>query len=125
MSRFSTIIVVFDNVTQEDFFRRLEWSHLVKAWSKTIAWHQLSVNKVLLELDGLDGIDNLTITRRRRGNRIFIGARGRDGLLIQSGLWEFEQESQLCVCYRRVYKPELVPILRERLADFICSTFMK
>ena len=125
MSRFSTIIVVFDNVTKEDFFRRLEWSHLVKAWSKTIAWHHLSVNKVLLELDGLDGIDNLTITRRRRGNRIFIGARGRDGLLIQSGLWEFEQESQLCVCYRRVYKPELVPLLRERLADFICSTFMK
>lgn len=125
MSRFSTIIVVFDNVTEEDFFRRLEWSYLVKAWSKTIAWRQLSVNKVLLELDGLDGIENLTITRRRWGRRIFIGARDRDGLLIQSGLWEFEQESQLCVCYRRVYKPELVPVLRERLADFICSTFMK
>jgi hypothetical protein len=125
MSQSSTIIVVFDKVTREDFFRRLEWSYLVKAWSKTIAWHQLSAHKVQLELAGLDGIDNLTITRRQRGDRIFIGARDRDGVLIQSGLWEYERESQLCICYRRVYKQELVPLLRERLADFICSTFIK
>ncbi|WP_071825378.1 hypothetical protein [Xenorhabdus poinarii] len=125
MSRYSTIIVVFDQVSREDFFHRLEWPYLVRAWSRTIAWHQLSTQKVQLELDGLDGIDNLTITRRRRGDRIFIGARNKAGALIQSGLWEYEQRNQLCVCYRRVYKPELVGLLRERLPDFICSTFLK
>ncbi|WFQ79423.1 hypothetical protein PXH59_17955 [Xenorhabdus sp. SF857] len=121
----STIVVVFDQVSRADFFNRLEWPYLVKSWSKTISWHQLSAHKVQLELDGLDEIDSLTITRRRRGDRIFIGARNRVGELIQSGLWEYEQESQLCVCYRRVYKPELVNLLRERLPDFICSTFLK
>lgn len=121
----STIVVVFDQLSREDFFRRLEWPALVRAWSKTIAWRPLSAHRVLLELAGLDGIDRLTITRRRRGDRIFIGARDSDGVLLQSGVWEYECESGLCVCYRRVYRPELVVVLRERLADFVCATFMK
>ncbi|CAI2467724.1 hypothetical protein V2T44_18255 [Serratia ficaria] len=125
MTPSSTIVVVFDQLSREDFFRRLEWPALVRAWSKTIEWHYLSAHKVLLELSGLDGIDRLTITRRRRGDRIFIGARDRQGTLIQSGVWEYESESGLCICYRRVYRPELVGVLRERLADFVCTTFMK
>jgi len=121
----SIIIVVFDNITSEDFFRRLEWPYLVKAWSKTISWHQLSTHKAFLKLDGLDGIDGMTITRRRRGNRIFIGARDQSGLLIQSGIWEYEPLSHLCVCYRRIYKPNLVLLLQERLVNFILATFLK
>lgn len=125
MSRYSTVIVLFDQVSRDDFFHRLEWPQLVSAWSKTIAWQPIAAHKVRLELAGLDGIDNLIITRRRRGDRIFIGARDKHGTLIQSGLWEFEAENQLCVCYRRVYQPALVSVLRERLADFVCTTFMK
>ncbi|SMB45833.1 conserved hypothetical protein [Serratia proteamaculans] len=125
MTQPSIIVVVFDQLSREDFFRRLEWPALVRAWSRTIDWHYLSAHKVLLELSGLDGIDRLTITRRQRGDRIFIGARDRHGTLIQSGVWEYERESGLCVCYRRVYRPELVKVLRDRLADFVCATFMK
>lgn len=125
MTTSSAIIVVFDQLSREDFFRRLEWPALVQAWSKTIDWRPLSAHRVLLELSGLDGIDRLTITRRRRGDRIFIGARDMNGVLLQSGVWEYERDSGLCVCYRRVYRPELVAVLRERLADFVCTTFMK
>ncbi|MCC4107172.1 hypothetical protein [Serratia ureilytica] len=125
MTASSTIVVVFDQLSREDFFRRLEWPALVRAWSKTLTWRSLSTHRVSLELAGLDGIDRLTITRRQRGDRIFIGARDSDGVLLQSGVWEYERDSGLCVCYRRVYRPELVTVLRERLTDFVCATFMK
>ncbi|EDT0782343.1 hypothetical protein GUP44_003820 [Salmonella enterica] len=59
MTTSSTIVVVFDQLSREDFFRRLEWPALVQAWSKTIDWRPLSAHKVLLELAGLDGIESL------------------------------------------------------------------
>lgn len=119
------IIVLFDQISAPEFFRRLEWPFLVKAWSKAIGWRHLAPHKVELELAGLDGLDKITITRRARGPNIFIGARNAQGELIQSGLWTYDAEAGLGVCYRRVYKPELAETLRERLADFCCATFLK
>lgn len=125
MARYYPIVVVFDQTSKKAFFDKLEWDSLVKSWSGTIDWHQRSPYKVELKLEGLDGLNSLIITRRRRGDRIFIGARDETGQLIQSGLWEYETDSGLCICYRRVYKEALATTLRERLADFICTTFLR
>ncbi|QHM74006.1 hypothetical protein [Mixta intestinalis] len=125
MAQYYPVIVVFDQISKNTFFDKLEWASLVNAWSGTIAWYQLSPHKVELTLKGLDGLDSLIITRRRRGDRVFIGARDSAGELIQSGIWEYETDSGLCVCYRRVYKAALATTLRERLSDFIFTTFLR
>ena len=127
MTQISKVVVLFDQITAPEFFQRLEWPFLVKAWSKAIRWRHLSPHKVELELEleGLDGLNCITVTRRVRGDKIFIGARNSAGELIQSGLWEYDTEADLGVCYRRIYKPELAETLRTRLVDFCCATFLK
>ncbi len=125
MTQSSTVVVLFDQISAPDFFRRLEWPFLVKAWSKAISWQYLSPHKVKLALAGLDDLDSIVVTRRARGDRIFIGARNGAGEMIQSGVWEYDKEAGLGVCYRRIYKPDLAETLRERLADFCCATFLK
>lgn len=119
------IIVLFDQITSDEFFHRLEWEFLVSAWSKAIAWHKISPHKVRLELAGLDGLNDVIITRRAQADRIFICAKSSDGKVLQSGLWEYDHENQLGVCFRRVYNSELADILSDRLADFCYSTFLK
>jgi len=121
----AVIVVVFDQITRDEFFQRLDWPFLVKAWSKAIRWEQVSPTTVRLDLAGLDGLDSVTVTRRIRGDKVFIGARNGKGELVQTGVWEYEAESGLCVCYRRVHKIELAEVLCERLVDFCCSTFLK
>ncbi len=121
----SKVVVLFDQITATEFFRRLEWPYLVRAWSMAISWHQLAPHKVELKLGGLDGLDRITVTRRAQGGRIFIGARNASGALIQSGVWEYDREADLGLCYRRVYVPELAEVLRERLADFCFATFLR
>ena len=121
----SIIVIVFDQIAQDEFFRRLDWPFLVRAWSKTIRWERVSRSTIRLDLAGIDGLQSIFVTRRYRGNKVFIGARDGNRILIQTGVWEWDETDQFAVCYRRVYKPELVEILRERLADFCCSTFLK
>ncbi|SFU92618.1 hypothetical protein SAMN04488527_13916 [Aliiroseovarius crassostreae] len=125
MTQSSTVVVLFDQISAPEFFRRLEWPFLIKAWSKAISWHYLSPQKVELKLAGLDGLDSIVVTRRVRGDKIFIAARNGMGELIQSGVWEYDTDAGLGVCYRRIRKPDLVETLRERLADFCCATFLK
>jgi len=125
MKNCSVITVVFDQITQEDFFRRLNWDYLVKAWSNTINWEEINSMSIRLYLAGLDGLDNIVVTRRQRGDKIFIGAYNNQGELLQSGLWEYDAINQLAICYRRVYKLELAKILQDRLVDFCYSTFLK
>ncbi|EJF81415.1 Uncharacterised protein [Candidatus Bartonella washoeensis] len=62
MANYSSISAIFDQVSKKDFFKKLEWSYLIKAWSKIIDWHQLTRHKVLLKLSGLDGLESLLIT---------------------------------------------------------------
>ena len=124
MNQPAVIVVVFDQISKGEFFRRLDWSYLVRAWSNTIRWEQLTAMTIRLYLAGIDGLDSVVITRRQRGEKVFIGARDGRGQLIQSGVWEYENDSQLAVCYRRVHKPELASVLQDRLADFCCSTFL-
>ena len=121
----SIIVVVFDQIEREEFFRRLDWPYLVRAWSKAIDWESISPSTIRLDLAGIDGLQSIFVTRRHRGRKVFIGARDSNRTLIQSGVWEWDEANQLAVCYRRIYKIELVEILRERLADFCCSTFLK
>ncbi|GAA4666720.1 hypothetical protein [Bartonella pachyuromydis] len=125
MISYSSIFVIFDQVSKKDFFKKLEWPHLVKAWSETIDWHQLTPYKVSLRLSGLDGLEYLVITRKKRGQRIFICAKDKYGKLIQSGFWEYDEKNNLCICYRRIYKLEIVKALRKRLPNFLYETFMK
>lgn len=121
----SVVVVVFDQIRREDFFRNLDWPNLVRAWSKTINWESVSRSTVRLDLEGIDGLRSIFVTRRYRGNKVFIGARDSDRSLIQTGVWEWDEVAQLAVCYRRIYKPDLVPQLRERLADFCFHMFLK
>lgn len=125
MTTASIIIVVFDQIERGEFFRRLDWPFLVRAWSKTIHWERISTSTIRLDLAGIDGLQSIFVTRRYRGKKVFIGARDSNRTLIQTGVWEWDDAGQLAICYRRIYKPELVTILRERLADFCCSTFLK
>ena len=118
-------MVVFDQIEREEFFRRLDWPFLVRAWSKAIHWERISPSTIRLDLAGIDALQSIFVTRRHRGKKVFIGARDSSRVLIQTGVWEWDDVGQLAVCYRRVYKPELVMILRDRLADFCCSTFLK
>ena len=119
----SVVVVVFDQIRREDFFRSLDWPNLVRAWSKTINWESISRSTVRLDLEGIDGLRSIFVTRRYRGNKVFIGARDSDRSLIQTGVWEWDEVAQLAVCYRRIYKPDLVPLLRERLAEFCFHMF--
>jgi len=121
----SIIIVLFDGITRVQFFEKLEWPYLVKAWSKTISWKRLTPSKVQLQLSGIDELDTIIVTRKLRNNRIFIGARSGKGELIQSGVWEYDDKDGIGICYRRVFKSDLALILQERLADFCFSTFLK
>ena len=124
MNNPAVIVVIFDQISKAEFFRRLDWSYLVRAWSNTIRWEQVTERTIRLYLAGIDGLDSVLITRRQRGGKVFIGARNASGELIQSGVWEYETDSHLAVCYRRVHKPELASVLQDRLADFCCSTFL-
>jgi hypothetical protein len=120
----SIVTVIFDQISQEDFLKRLNWDYLVKAWSKTINWENINPMTIRLYLAGLDGLESIVITRRKRGEKIFIGAYNNEGELVQTGLWEYDAEHQLAVCYRKIYKTELAHILQDRLVDFCCSTFL-
>lgn len=124
MSLHSTIVVVLDQIERAEFFRRLDWPFLVRAWSKAINWERVSESTIRLDLAGIDGLQSIFVTRRYRGAKVFIGARDSQGTKIQTGAWEWDEVNQYAVCYRRVYKPELVGLLRERLAEFCCSTFL-
>ena len=121
----STIVIIFDQIKRDEFFRRLDWPFLVRAWSGTIGWQSVSPSTIRLDLAGIDGLQSIFVTRRYRGDKVFIGARDGNRILIQTGVWEWDEIGHLAVCYRRVYKPELVETLRERLADFCCSIFLK
>ena len=125
MTPHSTIVVVFDQIKRDEFFRRLDWPFLVRAWSKAINWERISSSTIRLDLAGIDGLQSIFVTRRYRGAKVFIGARDGNRALIQTGAWEWDEENHLAVCFRRVYKPELVELLRERLAEFCCSTFLR
>jgi len=125
MNPHSTIVVVFDQIKRDEFFRRLDWPFLVRAWSKAINWEQTSISTIRLDLSGIDGLQSIFVTRRYRGTKVFIGARDSNHKLIQTGAWEWDEINHLAVCFRRVYKPELIELLRERLADFCCSTFLR
>lgn len=125
MTPHSTIVVVFDQIKRDEFFRRLDWPFLVRAWSKAINWEQISSSTIRLDLAGIDGLQSIFVTRRYRGAKVFIGARDGNRTLIQTGVWEWDEANHLAICFRRVYKPELVELLRERLAEFCCSTFLK
>ncbi|MDX1472624.1 MAG: hypothetical protein R3309_00555, partial [Reinekea sp.] len=74
-----TIYVFFDGLTRDEFFQRLDWNYLVKAWSKAISWHQKDDSTVVLELAGIDGLNRIIVKRRRINNRIYIAARTEDG----------------------------------------------
>ena len=124
MNLHSTIGVVWDQIERAEFFRRLDWPFLERAWSKAINWERVSASTIRLDLAGIDGLQSIFVTRRYRGAKVFIGARDSKGTKIQTGAWEWDEANQYAVCYRRVYKPELVGLLRERLADFCCSTFL-
>lgn len=121
----SIIIVIFDQIGREEFFRRLDWSFLVRAWSKAIHWERISTSTIRLDLAGIDDLQSIFVTRRYRNDKVFIIAHDSNRVLIQTGVWEWDDIDQLALCYRRIYKPELVTTLRERLADFCCSTFLK
>ncbi|PMP42486.1 hypothetical protein [Vibrio splendidus] len=125
MKKPAIIIVVFDQITRSEFFKRLSWDYMVDAWSNTIRWEQINPTTIKLDLAGIDGMDSIFITRRHRGNKIFIGARNSERELIQTGVWEYEDDAELAVCYRRVHKRELANLLQDRLADFCCSTFLR
>ena len=124
MKKPSIIIVVFDQRSQSEFFRCLDWNYLVSAWSNTIHWERVNRMTIRLYLAGIDGLDSILVTRRRRKDKIFIGAYNTQGELIQTGMWEFECNNNLAVCYRRVYKQELAKVLQDRLVDFCCYTFL-
>ncbi|MFK7874162.1 MAG: hypothetical protein AB8B71_00060 [Paracoccaceae bacterium] len=125
MSKHAVVIVVFDEISKPEFLRRLDWSYLVKAWSKAIRWETISKTSIKLHLAGIDGLDSVTVSRRTINGKVYIGARDGNGDLLQSGLWDYEDHGNLAVCYRRIHKPELASVLKDRLADFCCSTFLK
>jgi len=120
-----TICVFFDGVSPSEFARRLDWEFLVKAWSGSISWRKVNDRTIVLELDGIDGLQRTYITRRNIGGRIFIAARRATGELLQTGLWWFDEESQTACCLRRIYDAKLVETLNERLPDFCYNTFIK
>lgn len=125
MTPHSTIVIVFDQIERDEFFRRLDWSFLVSAWSKVINWEKISSSTIRLDLAGIDGLQSIFVTRRFRGDKVFIGARDGNRTLIQTGVWEWDEVNHLAICLRRIYKPELVELLRERLAEFCCATFLR
>jgi hypothetical protein len=120
-----TIYVFFDGLTREEFHRRLDWSFLVKAWSRTIQWQQLDASTVVLELEGIDGLNRIYVKRRRINDRIYIAARRADGVILQTGVWWIDTDSQVCCCARRIYDADLVATLQERLPDFCFNTFLR
>ncbi|MEO9820933.1 MAG: hypothetical protein ABJ370_12590 [Paracoccaceae bacterium] len=120
-----TICVFFDGISHAEFTRRLGWEFLVKAWSGSISWRQQNARTIVLELDGIDGLQRTYITRRQIGSRIFIAARRATGELLQTGLWWFDTKSQTACCLRRIYDDQLVETLNERLPDFCFNTFVK
>lgn len=125
MKKPETIVVVFDNISREEFFHRLEWPYLVRAWSQAIGWEPVSATTIRLDLAGIDGLNSIYVTRRPRGDKVFIVARDSERRLIQTGTWEWDGTDALAVCYRRVYVQELAELLRERLVDFCYNTFLR
>lgn len=120
-----TIYVFFDGLTRDEFFQRLDWSYLVKAWSKAISWHQKDDSTVVLELAGIDGLNRIYVKRRAINNRIYIAARTEDGTVLQTGAWWVDPDTQTCCCARRIYDADLVTTLNERLPDFCFNTFVR
>lgn len=120
-----TIYVFFDGLTRNEFYKRLNWSYLVKAWSKTINWYQKDISTVVLELAGIDGLNRIYVKRRKINNRIYIAARRDDGTILQTGVWWVDSDSGVCCCARRIYDADLVNTLKERLPDFCFSTFVR
>lgn len=120
----SIIMVVFDQISKDDFFKKLHWDYLVRAWSKTIKWENINPMTIRLYLAGIDGLESIVITRRKRGEKVFIGAYHNDGELLQTGVWEYDSQQKIAICYRKVYKTELVQLLQDRLVDFCYSTFL-
>jgi len=124
MSKSATIVVMFDQIEREAFFRRLDWDALVRAWSGTIRWRRIGQTRVRLELDGLDGLQTIIVSRKHIGDKIFIAARDESGDLLQTGAWFFDAESGTACCVRRVHRPDLVETLCDRLPAFCCATFL-
>lgn len=120
-----TICVFFDGITAPEFARRLGWKFLVNAWSGSIAWRKIDDRTIVLELDGIDGLQRTYVTRREIGGRIFIAARHATGELLQTGLWWFDDKSQTACCLRRIHDAQLVGTLDQRLPDFCYNTFVK
>jgi hypothetical protein len=120
-----TIFVFFDGLAPKEFRRRLAWDYLVKAWSGSISWRQLDDRTVSLELNGIDGLTHIFVTRREINGRIYIAARRKDGPILQTGAWWIDAESGLCCCARRIYDKKLVETLDERLPDFCFNTFVR
>lgn len=125
MSKYSTVVVMFDQITKIDFFGKLDWAYMINAWSKAIKWEHVSPSTVRLYLEGIDGLNCVLITRREIWNKIFIICRDSNGCLIQTGAWEYENERRTGVCYRRVYDSRLAIVLQDRLVDFCFANFMK
>jgi hypothetical protein len=122
----SLIVVVFDQIGPDDFFHRLEWDGLIGRWSGAIAWSPIGAGRVRLELAGVDGLEAISVARRRVGDRVFIAARdGATGELIQTGVWAYDRAAGTAWCVRRVHRPELVEPLRRRLPDFCCAAFLR
>jgi hypothetical protein len=124
MSAASTIVVMIDRIERDEFFRRLAWPYLIRAWSGAIRWEQLGPSRVRLELAGLDGLRTIAVARKQIGDKVFIAACDEAGALLQTGVWFFDEAAAAGVCLRRVHQPELTRALRERLPDFCCSTFL-
>ncbi len=120
-----TIFVFFDEITPEEFDRRLGWEFLVRAWSGSINWHQVSPRGVVLELNGIDGLNRIHVTRRRIGARIYIAAHKESGDILQTGVWWYDEAAQSACCARRIYDEDLVETLNTRLPDFCFNTFVK
>lgn len=120
-----TIYVFFDGLTRDEFYQRLDWSYLVKAWSQTISWQQINAATVVLELEGIDGLKRISVTRRYINDRIYIAARRYDGTILQTGVWWVDGDSGVCCCARRIYDADLVTTLQECLPDFCFNTFVR
>lgn len=121
----SEIVVLFDQESRDEFFSKLDWEHMVSAWSKAIHWEYVSKSTVRLFLGGIDGLNNVMITRKEMHNKVYIVCTAESGELIQTGAWEYDDVNSLGVCFRRVHKNDIVELLQDRLADFCCSNFMK
>lgn len=120
-----TIFVFFDEIMPDEFERRLDWEFLVKAWSGSISWQQISPGQIVLELNGIDGLNRIYVTRRRIADRIYIAARKETGEILQTGVWWYDEAAQSACCARRIYDEDLVETLNTRLPDFCYNTFVK